>query len=359
MCPLYSNGSIPLNSDITYPTISIVIPTLNAEDDLPHCLKAIEMQDYPVEHIEVIVLDGGSTDSTIEIAEGHGCKIVRHDDPAHHGTYLGLAEPRMAIGVTLAENDVVALVMSDNWMPTDQWLREMTQPLLDDPEIVGTLTLRYGHRPNGGWLERYLALLGTSDPVAFYLNRRDRISWSEDKLPYNGIIEDRGSYFRVAFHSNGLPPLGCNGTLVRRDMLLKCDTAPERFTHSEAMQELVDMGHDTFGVVKNDITHVFRGSWTNEVRKRMGFFRLYAEDRPPRRYELFSWKRPRDLLRLILYLVYSLTIAKPVWDAVRGFRKRPDTAWFAHPFYCVAMTFAYGFSVVSILVRGRQRARPE
>ncbi len=342
-------------TDAAYPTISIVIPTLNAAADLPHCLDAIEMQDYPADHIEVLVLDGGSTDSTVAIAEEHGCRVVRHDDPAHLGTYLGLAEPRMALGVSLAQNDIIAFLMSDNWMPTDQWLRQMVQPLVDDPEIVGTLTLRYGHRPDGGWVERYLALLGTSDPVAFYLNKRDRISWAEDTPPYNGTVEDRGAYFRVRFRSDGLPPLGSNGTLVRRETLLKCDMAPERFTHSEAMQELVDLGHKTFGVVKNEITHVFRDNWATEVRKRMGFFRLYAEDRPPRRYQLFNWRRPRDIGRLLLYLLYSLTGVKPTWDAVRGYRKRPDSAWLAHPFYCLAMTFAYGFSVVSILVRGRRR----
>jgi glycosyltransferase involved in cell wall biosynthesis len=337
------------------PTISIVIPTLNAADDLVHCLEAIEAQDYPAERVEVLVLDGGSTDSTVEIAEGHGCRVIRHDDPAHHGTYLGLAEPRMAIGVTLAQNDIVALIMSDNWMPTDQWLRQMTQPLMEDTAIVGTLTLRYGYRADGDWLERYLALIGTSDPAALYLNKRDRISWSEDAPSYNGTVEDRGAYYRVRFRSEGLPPLGCNGTLVRREMLLKCDTAPERFTHSEAMQELVDLGHNTFGVVKNDITHVFRGSWANEVRKRMGFFRLYAEDRPPRRYHLFDWHRPSDLGRLLLYVLYSVTFVKPTYDAVHGFRKRRDSAWFAHPFYCFVMTFAYGFSVASLLIRGRAK----
>ncbi len=336
------------------PTLSILIPTFNSARNLEPCLEAIDGQNYPAALIEVIVLDGGSSDATCDIAEAHGCQVFR-DDPSHIGTYRGVTEPRMAIGATLARNEIIVYVMSDNWMPTEQWLREMVQPLVDDPEIVGTFTLRYGHRADGDWLERYLALIGTADPVALYLNKRDRISWGEDTPPYNGTVEDRGPYYRVSFRAEGLPPLGCNGTLVRRELLLKCDTDPDRFTHSEAMQELVDLGHDTFGVVKNDITHVFRGSAIRQIRKRMGDYRLYAEDRPPRHYHLFDWRRPRDIGRLALYVLYSVTLVKPTWDAVRGFRRRRDLAWFAHPFYCLAMTVAYGITVMTVFARGRAR----
>lgn len=41
--------------------ISIVIPTLNSEKTLKDCLKSIAEQDYPHNHLEIIIADGGST----------------------------------------------------------------------------------------------------------------------------------------------------------------------------------------------------------------------------------------------------------------------------------------------------------
>ena len=48
-----------------YPLISIVIPTYNSEKFLKECFDSVVNQTYP--NLEVIIVDGGSTDSTISI----------------------------------------------------------------------------------------------------------------------------------------------------------------------------------------------------------------------------------------------------------------------------------------------------
>jgi len=340
-----------------YPSLSIVIPTLNAENDLERCLTAIDSQDYPSDRIEVLVLDGGSTDATREVAEAHGCRVSVDNDPSHRGTRLGTGDARMALGVTLARNEIVAFIMSDNWMPDDHWLEQMVRPLADDQEIVGSFTLRYRYRPEGSLLERYFALFGVGDPVAFYLNKRDRISWAEDTLPYHGDIDDRGAYYHVRFAADGLPPIGCNGSLIRRELLLQSNMTPDRFGHSDTVQDLVDLGHNAFAVVKNDITHAYQGSMFNEIRKRLLYFRLFGEEGAPRRHRMVDWRRPADVRGVALYLLYALTFVKPTWDAACGFRRQCDVAWFLHPFFCFCMTFAYGYAVTLRAAHRVQRAR--
>ena len=65
------------------PTISIVIPTLDEEDNLRRCLAGIVSQDYPRELVEVIVVDNGSADATCDVAgEGSG---ALHAGPLHRG----------------------------------------------------------------------------------------------------------------------------------------------------------------------------------------------------------------------------------------------------------------------------------
>ncbi|MEJ2052223.1 MAG: glycosyltransferase family 2 protein, partial [Calditrichota bacterium] len=55
------------------PTISACMMVKNEEEMLPNCLESIkDVVD------ELIVVDTGSTDKTIEIAESYGAKIYHH-----------------------------------------------------------------------------------------------------------------------------------------------------------------------------------------------------------------------------------------------------------------------------------------
>ena len=53
-----------INGEHTSPTVSVVIPTLNEAENLPHV-----MGELPAWIDEVIVVDGYSTDDTLEVAE--------------------------------------------------------------------------------------------------------------------------------------------------------------------------------------------------------------------------------------------------------------------------------------------------
>ncbi len=56
------------------PVVSIIIPTLNEEFSIRQTLDALRNFD---ENIEVIVVDGGSDDATLVIAENYNVKILR------------------------------------------------------------------------------------------------------------------------------------------------------------------------------------------------------------------------------------------------------------------------------------------
>jgi glycosyltransferase involved in cell wall biosynthesis len=55
------------------PLVSIIVPTYNSERTLGRCLDSIKNQTY--QNIEMIVVDNGSTDRTVEIAHQYGAKV--------------------------------------------------------------------------------------------------------------------------------------------------------------------------------------------------------------------------------------------------------------------------------------------
>ena len=56
-----------MNKSQEYPTISVVVPSFNQASYLPQALDSILLQSYP--RLELIVIDGGSTDGSVEILQ--------------------------------------------------------------------------------------------------------------------------------------------------------------------------------------------------------------------------------------------------------------------------------------------------
>ncbi len=60
---------------LNFVMLSIIIPTLNEQENLPLLLKSIKKQEF--NDYEIIVADAGSGDNTISIAKENKCKIVK------------------------------------------------------------------------------------------------------------------------------------------------------------------------------------------------------------------------------------------------------------------------------------------
>jgi glycosyltransferase involved in cell wall biosynthesis len=71
-----------------YPTISIIIATLNVENTLQNCLDSIYRQAYPA--IEIIIMDGGSTDATVDIIKKNKKKIGFWKSEPDAGVYYAM-----------------------------------------------------------------------------------------------------------------------------------------------------------------------------------------------------------------------------------------------------------------------------
>lgn len=60
--------------DHELPFVSVIVPTLEEENNIDKCLKSLTSLDYP--NLEIIVVDGGSKDRTTEIAKEYGVNVI-------------------------------------------------------------------------------------------------------------------------------------------------------------------------------------------------------------------------------------------------------------------------------------------
>jgi len=72
--------------------VSVIVTTKNEEENVERCLESIEAQSYPLEEIEIIVVDNNSTDCTKGIARKYTNKIFNHGPERSAQRNLGIKE---------------------------------------------------------------------------------------------------------------------------------------------------------------------------------------------------------------------------------------------------------------------------
>jgi len=108
------------------PGVSIIVPTFNSESTIDECLRSILELDYPKQLLEVIMIDGGSTDATTERAKAYPVKLISSqlNPPAAYNLVL-----------KTAEKEIIGLIDSDAKVEKG-WLRKLVKHL-DDPKVAG------------------------------------------------------------------------------------------------------------------------------------------------------------------------------------------------------------------------------
>lgn len=87
--------------------ISVVTPTLNAAHFLPTCLQSVQSQASNSVEVQHLILDGGSTDGTVKLAEGYPVTLV----PRRTGMSLVDA---ICLGFDEAEGDLIVFLGADD-----------------------------------------------------------------------------------------------------------------------------------------------------------------------------------------------------------------------------------------------------
>jgi glycosyltransferase involved in cell wall biosynthesis len=324
------------------PSVSVVVPTYNSERTLTECLSSIRSQDYPEDEIELIVVDGGSSDSTLDIASRFKARILSNP--------LRTGEAGKAVGASEARNELIAFIDSDNVLPSADWFLKMVDPF-SDADVAASEPLYYTYRRSDSLVSRYCALMGMNDVLCYYLGNYDRYcvlteTWTNMKTRSS---VDKGNYLSVEFLEKHIPTVGANGFFVRKTVLDGVGYGLFLFD-IDAVYLMVRKGGYAFAKVKIGIIHLFASGarmYAKKTRRRISDY-LYYRKLGIRAYPWTELDR-RGVQKFILF---SLVPPLMIRDVVSGYKRRPDVAWLfhlaAHWITLVTYSLVYTLSFLNI-----------
>lgn len=119
------------------PSVSILIPCYNAERWIGHAIESALAQTWP--NKQVIVLDDGSTDSSLDVIRGYESQLIWEAGPNRGGGY---ARNRL---LELASGEWVQYLDADDYLLPDK-VSEQVKFAVQEPEIdvvIGPTTLEF------------------------------------------------------------------------------------------------------------------------------------------------------------------------------------------------------------------------
>lgn len=217
------------------PRVDIIIAARNEERYLAHCLDALRAQDYPGELLQIYLVDNGSTDGTVRIAEEYGINVLAEPKPG----------PAAARNAAIAQSSGELIGFLDaHCVPAKNWVRLMSEQF-KAAELGGC----QGSIDNRSINARVQKYLDSSGVLSNERTLEDTVSGKRNIYPW--ILSGNCMYRREAIIGAGL----------FNDKLQACEDV-------DLAWRVVLLGYQLSYVPQAQLTHYNCDSW-------LGFFSKY------------------------------------------------------------------------------------
>jgi rhamnosyltransferase len=255
------------------PKVSIIILTKNEEEFIEETLSSVYSQEIDYD-FEVIVIDSGSRDRTLEIVQGYPVRLLQiAPRDFGHGRTRNL-------GISIAQGDYIIFLNGDATPKNKKWLVFLIDSLSGD-NVAGVYSRIYP-RPNCNPLDERDIL---NDNYLFDGREKHIRCFSE----YNKMSPERKRKF-IAFHT-----VSC---AIKRDSLLKNMFADVEFGEDlEWSKRMLEKGFKIVYESKSEAihSHNIHSSFTNTVRR-------YFDDARLNQRLLRRWAFV-DLLKFLIVII--------------------------------------------------------
>lgn len=179
------------------PRVSVIIPAYNAAEDLPRCIESAIRQTE--NSIQIIIVNDGSIDNTLDIAELYAKKdsrilIINQRNKGSSGARNS--------GLSAATGDFVCFLDSDDWI---------------EPEMIEVMA---------SWCEATASEVSVAGMILDYYDKDDRPLQSEVQTPEEQIIDKNTPVPSTVVSKEFIILLGYStNKIYRRDWLINLGEA--------------------------------------------------------------------------------------------------------------------------------------
>jgi len=304
-----------------YPKISIIILTLNEEGYLKECLKSIRKQNYPQERIEIVVVDNGSKDNSIRVAESYGAKVYVNEKGDIYQNWV--------IALHKITGDFVYMVDQDIQLRGKYFFQKMTKPLLEDRRIMASFTRKYP-KNDQHWVTRFISYHPAQcDPLYEFL-----IPQVEDSF-----LKKKNGYILCKFELGKVPPFGRQ--FYRVEYFKKTSSwSLKRVFDNDLVVRAIKSGYSLFAYVpKAGLYHYHAKNLRHLLYKRVRNLNMhYFPNNKSTKYRWLDTGNRRGIFKLILWIIYA-NLFFPA--AIRGFIrfiKYKDKVMLMEPIITITVT---------------------
>ena len=302
--------------------------TYNSESTIEKSLISIREQDFDQKKIEILVVDGNSTDKTRDIAKKYGCEII--DNPER------LPEIAKMIGLRRATGIYVSIMDSDEALVRNTILTERYRVLVKYPYLkclTAGLKTPSGYRP----CSYYVSEVG--DPFTCFV-------YGTYSNSMHGIVMKDSAYDKSLkcyvknFKSDDIHPIGdCATTMDLRYIHENySDMLNDTLTATLFEKIVTDTGYTAF-VEKDDDIHysdVKFKTYLAKLRFRI-LNNIFAVDGSG--YSNRAKINQRLNVRKYLFPFYTISLILPLIDGIRMSINYKHWIFLFHPFFCLYVLF--------------------
>ena len=311
-------------------SISFIIPTYNAGRHIECCLKSIRSQKYLGSEVEILVIDGGSTDNTLEIAKRFGSKIL--NNPRR------LAEYGVQIGIREASGEFSVVFAADNELSGNDWIKKVIETFEKYPDVCAVWG-RLVSGENDTPLNKYFELI-QSDPLNWFLNK------NLDQYKKNTRIKGTDIFlFRV--EKNKPLVWGANVLVYKADKIKRIWDQEGYLGDNDAFQYMIEQGNNKVAYFNTAFVyhhHVARLSdWVKKWRR--NFIQHLLNQHKTRN---LGWLFAGNFKgKLLIWIIYSSIPIFSLSHSVYLFIRDRNIHWFYHPMVSFLQFLTYCSLILS------------
>lgn len=328
-----------------YPKVSILIATYNSEKILIRTLEAIKKQTYPKDKIEILIVDGGSTDKTVFLAKQHGCLILYNDrtEPVN-AKMIGFKYATGKYLITIDHDEVIENCFS---------IEKKVIALQEHPECKVALCSGY-RRPEGyPLLNEYISEFG--DPFSLFVYNFPKGNGFLEKTMkrYYEVVEENEEYLIFSFEKMKKDPLFelcCLGTMIDREYFRGI---PDVLEDSGVMVHLfyvmLKQGVNKIVLMKNDALVHYSvdslGGYFPKLKWRI-CNNVHFPEMSSNGFSGRQQYQEKIQYKKYLFVFYTLFCIPPVIQGAYLAMSRKNIVYMCHVFFCWYVLFQIGYQYV-------------